>query len=272
MNEPRRLLEANSPASRLLQSGLRDNPELRAAHKAAVALGLGGAAATAASASAATGAIVAPVAAATGAGASIGIGSVAVKWVFAGFLGGVLSAGGAAVVGEATRHVEPIELPASGPLAPVEHAGAAVNVRGTPAVPPPDTARPAPEVTSQTRDSAEAVRTAGAAAAPRAARAVPAPPAAPRDSGGRLGRDLSRIDETRRALRAGDPKKALAQLDGYERARETSFFDREAMLLRIEALVQQGQRERASALADQYFQRFPGDVHAPRLRALLAPK
>jgi len=277
VSEPTRLLEAGSAASRLLRAGLRDNPDAHSAHKAAVALGLGGAVATAAGASAATGAsaaLAAPAgAAATGAAAtSVGVASLAVKWVLVGFVGGALTAGGATTLGE--RLSAPVEVPAvSQPAAnaavmPVQ----ARALRGVPATPAPEAADPEPVPAPSKPAGEPSVFRSSAAHAPPPAPAAPraeVPAAARRESEGRLGRDLSRIDETRRALRTGDPARALAQLDGYERARETSFFDREAMLLRIEALIQQGQREHASDLANDYFRRFPDDVHAPRLRALL---
>ena len=86
---------------------------------------------------------------------------------------------------------------------------------------------------------------------------------------GALGRDLTQIDATRRALKAGDTKRAGELLDGYELGRQTDFFEREALVLRIETLVQRGQHERAATLASRYFQRFPDDVHAHRIRSLL---
>ncbi len=273
MSEPTRLLEGESAAARLLRAGTRDNPDAHSAHKAAVALGLGGAVATAAGASAATGASAALAAssatAASGvaAGTSVGVASVAAKWVVVGFVGGAVSVGGAATLGErlstpvaaAPASIQPALTVAASPARRPALSGLRATPESNPALEPaPAPASPAPVPTFRS-----------AATLPPAARHAAAPAVAQRDSGGRLGRDLSRIDETRRALRSGDPARALAQLDGYERGRETSFFDREAMLLRIEALIQQGQRGRATQLANDYFRRFPDDVHAPRLRALL---
>jgi hypothetical protein len=121
---------------------------------------------------------------------------------------------------------------------------------------------------------------AGAAAAPRhgqwvgGAKAQPLPNAVSAQgeplNESALGREVERIDSARRALESNDAPGALAELESYDRTRESGVLDREALLLRIEALTRQHKSEQAKALVRQYLQRFPGDSHAPRLRTLLA--
>ena len=86
---------------------------------------------------------------------------------------------------------------------------------------------------------------------------------------GALGREVRQIDSARQALESRDADGALAALDSYERSRVVGVLDREALLLKIEALTQKQDLEQAKTLARQYLQRFPTDAHAPRLRALL---
>jgi outer membrane protein assembly factor BamD (BamD/ComL family) len=75
------------------------------------------------------------------------------------------------------------------------------------------------------------------------------------------------IDAARAALSAGDASGALAELDRYDHVVETHVLDREAAVLRIEALLRRGDDERARALFDRYAARYPGDPHVTRLRA-----
>jgi hypothetical protein len=63
----------------------------------------------------------------------------------------------------------------------------------------------------------------------------------------------------------------MAELDRYDGVSETRILDREARLLRIDALVLNGQRQRAAELAREYLRRFPNDPHSARLRKLIAP-
>jgi hypothetical protein len=86
---------------------------------------------------------------------------------------------------------------------------------------------------------------------------------------GSLARDVARIDSARSALAANDATRALGELDAYERSPRAGVLDREALLLRIDALARQGATDEMRVLALQYLQRFPDDAHAPRVRQLL---
>jgi hypothetical protein len=85
---------------------------------------------------------------------------------------------------------------------------------------------------------------------------------------GQLGREVAMIDRARRALAGHHYAQVLAVLDEYGRASTTGSLDREARVLRIEALRRSGDIEGAERLAAQYLSEFPDDAHGTRLRAL----
>ena len=80
--------------------------------------------------------------------------------------------------------------------------------------------------------------------------------------------ELERIDGARAALASGAAERALTELSEYERIRSTGTLDREAWILRIDALLALGKRGEARELARGYLERFPKDAHATRLREL----
>ena len=149
VSEPKRLLESSSAASRLLRAAVRDNPQPRTAERAALALGLGSAAAGAASAASGAAmaavsgsvAVTAPTAVAAGTaagGAAVGVTSLAAKWVVVGFIGGGLAASGAAsFVGsrptEAPSEQQSFERSSNDrPIAPKNQVSASTPVRKLP--------------------------------------------------------------------------------------------------------------------------------------------
>lgn len=98
---------------------------------------------------------------------------------------------------------------------------------------------------------------------PQASAAKPEPERAPS-----LAVEIATIDRARRALRGQDPRAALSVLDEYQRKVTTRVLETEALLLRIDALVQLGDRRAASALARQVISRQPQGRYADRLREL----
>ena len=78
------------------------------------------------------------------------------------------------------------------------------------------------------------------------------------------------IDAARAALGSHDSSTALSILNRYDAHVRTHVLDREARLLRIDALVQSGDRASAARLAQAYFNDLPNDPHAARLRAISA--
>jgi hypothetical protein len=284
MSEMKRLVESSSsPAARLLRVGLRDAPDPGAAKRAALGLGLGSAAATAASTSAALGAsaaakgsisLLAPAATTTAGASAIGTSAsvlaVVGKWVVIGALGGGLAAQGAATISQAPRErslahrIEParqsFEAFERGSGQPRAVAPIVAEASTAPSAPDIQPAIAEKQAVSSRQDPEHASRR--TVVAPRA-------DAKPAEASGALGHDLGYIEGTRSALATGESRKALSILNAYDRQRVTGFFDREALILRIEALLQQGDRPAALTLASDYFRRFPGDAHTPRLQALL---
>ena len=84
--------------------------------------------------------------------------------------------------------------------------------------------------------------------------------------------EIRRLDRARAALTRGSSESALAELSAYETERKTTVLEREATVLRIDAMLAQGDREGARALARRYVAAHPGDPHARRLRKLLEPE
>ncbi|HEU5074689.1 MAG TPA: hypothetical protein VFU02_10955 [Polyangiaceae bacterium] len=162
------------------------------------------------------------------------------------------------------------------PVAAVEAAGAERSSAEAPAL---SEAHAAPKLAS-TKYGGSAARLEGGAAivpsrAPLAVRAetahgavAPGANTEPQRTGV-LAREVRQIDSARQALESRNADGALAALDTYERSKVVGVLDREALLLKIEALIQKQDLGGAKALARHYVERYPTDTHAPRLRALL---
>lgn len=83
-----------------------------------------------------------------------------------------------------------------------------------------------------------------------------------------LQEEVSKLDRARAALAGGDDAAALRALDDYAASCRTHVLDREATIVRIDALVASGQAARAAELARRYLSRYPDDSHATRLREI----
>ncbi|RYZ07254.1 MAG: hypothetical protein EOO73_12880 [Myxococcales bacterium] len=254
MNGPVRLLESsrNTAARNLLHAGAAERPHAKAVRGAALALGLS---ATAIAGSTAT------AAAATTTVATAGAATVALKSLAVGTLIGLTLAGSATL--------------ASHLAAPAERASNPAAVRpAVEAESQPAKRLPAPPIRPATSASATAATGTPQRAPQRVvAAAAPVPSAASSarlPDGQSLSREIALIDGARRALTAGDAAAALRELDDHDRRARTGTLDREAQLLRIDALASAGRNDAARALAERYLVSYPNDPHAARLRALLA--
>lgn len=230
----------SSPDSRLgelLRAAADEQPSHALPQKILAGLGTG-LAATGASASASGATASTPVVA--------GGGILAAKWLAVGLVGGLLATAGLDAVTSSTSSAPPAVAPARTSL----------EVQSAVAL-PPVTAQPAPVAEA----AAEAVRIERAAS-------TRAPPAA--DTSSRLREEVRLIDAARAALAVGAAESALRELQTYQRVAETGMLDREARVLRIEALAKVGDLKQARALAEAYSADFPRDAHARRLRALTA--
>jgi hypothetical protein len=101
----------------------------------------------------------------------------------------------------------------------------------------------------------------------------PPPPAMPSASSIPLGAamgEAKKIDEAQTALRAGDPKRALAALESYDRYEREGVLRHEATLLRVEALAGSGRKTDALALAMRSREDPSFAPYRDRLDAILA--
>jgi TolA-binding protein len=257
MSDPRRLLggDASDFEKELLRSWDAEQPSPAARGRVLAAIGVGAGVATAAAAKvgAAAGSSIAPKAAAT-------VGGLAVaKW--AALAIGVLAVGGATV--GYVRHSAQVReqrattvalAPSALPAPPtVDRAVAQADAPDGNAVSPSVRSPLAPPV------PVEATRV---LSSPRTRTAPRAP------SG--LGEQVSALDSARRELAAGDAPSAVRQLDDYEARFPNGALVEEAEVLRVQALLAEGDRAGASRAGDRFLSAHPDSPHAARIRALLA--
>jgi hypothetical protein len=271
MTEPQRLKDkyAGELEGALLRSARGDAPSARSRGRAFAALGVGSAiAAGPAATTAAVGA--------TGAKAVASVGLfAAVKWGGIGLAVGALTVGGIQQVpkmlaGGGDIHMAAASAPTFAATAPSEKIGpgAAPEVPLAPepvevatAVPPsPVVPRAAAPSDPRALPPIDPMRS----SPPGAKAAVPAELLA--ESG--LADEVAALDRARR-LAAGDPDRALALLDEYDRRFPRGDLAPEALVLRIEALVRGGERARAETLARSYLQSHPRSPHAKRIRTIV---
>ena len=84
-----------------------------------------------------------------------------------------------------------------------------------------------------------------------------------------LGEQVGAIDRAESALTAGDAAEAIRRIDEYDARFPMGVLAQEATTLRIEALVAQGKRDAATALARQFLTSHPTTPHATRIRLVL---
>jgi type IV secretory pathway VirB10-like protein len=236
---PDDLPEWSAEERALWNSALDDRPPSRSLSAALQAVGVGSAITTAAS----------------GAGAGVvakaGTGLVLFKWGAVVGLAGAVAVGGGVV---AQRTSAPAEKPQ--PLATAAAPRAAE--RETPRVEEP---RPEPESAEKARAPQPAARAPGSNGRASTAARSSATAASQPD----IAEEIQNIDSARALIRQGRTKEALAALD---RGKSKSLGV-EATVLRIEALMRQGDRARATALANSFLAAHPKSPYAARIRTLL---
>jgi hypothetical protein len=79
------------------------------------------------------------------------------------------------------------------------------------------------------------------------------------------------LSRARVALGGRDPVRALSELRQYEITRRTHVLDEEALMLRLEALLQLGQAPQARDLARKHLAGHPASAHRARLREIAEP-
>ncbi len=92
--------------------------------------------------------------------------------------------------------------------------------------------------------------------------------AAHADTSTSLAAEIALLDAARRAREAGDFEGALALLDRYHREHPHGELRRESDVLKLETLVERGDREEATRLGRHFLETFPNDPHVAHVRTL----
>jgi hypothetical protein len=94
-------------------------------------------------------------------------------------------------------------------------------------------------------------------------------PQAPASRGATLTEELGALDRARLALAGGDPRRALDELDAYDRRFPVGRLQLEAEVIRIDALAKVGRKDAARQHAEAFLRRHPNSVLTTRVRAHL---
>ena len=249
MSEPRRLLdEGGSELERsLLRSARDDAPAPNARRKTMVALALAGGVGVTATTATST--------AATALGTT---GTTALlKWIGMGVIAGLVTVGAVAVVPAQRGETQAL-------VASKGNAAKAASLE----------AQTASAVAAAASTAVEAPAPSAAEVAAPVAEAVPSATAAPHASAKAvekpsLADEVASLDAAREALGSGNAGGALRALDDHDRRFAGGALGPEALVLRIQALVQRGDRASASRLGEAYLAAHPRSPHANRVRSLL---
>jgi outer membrane protein assembly factor BamD (BamD/ComL family) len=84
-----------------------------------------------------------------------------------------------------------------------------------------------------------------------------------------ISEQIRMLDAAKRALRRGDPARALRELNSYQQRFPAGGLAQEATVLRIRALAQAGDRETAARMARRFAARHPRSPHVECLTHLL---
>jgi hypothetical protein len=115
--------------------------------------------------------------------------------------------------------------------------------------------------------------TASHGASPTASESTPAEATrteAPTAPAAMLSEELGALDRARLSLSNGDARRALDELDGYDRRFPEGRLQLEAEVMRIDAFAKVGRKDVARQHADAFLRRHPTSVLATRVRAHLA--
>jgi hypothetical protein len=270
MSDPKRLFDdgADDLGKALLRAGKTLDEEQARDRKLAL-LGAAGAAAAAAAAtpSAAKGALHL-------------VSAAALKWLGVGLLAAAVAAGGAAFFARSAPETAGRPEAAGGDAPPDtrKEASNTVNLEGNaaqlePSGGPqsPDTgAAPAPTDGDPTGPRARIA--APSREAPHVEPKAPQSPAerasAASSPGESLSDEVAALKKAREALAAGRPKKALTELNIYDKRFRGGRLALEAEVLRIEALAQSGEGKAAAARAASFLAAHPSSPYAHRIRTI----
>jgi hypothetical protein len=245
MSDPRRLLDAgNDMEVALLESAHDDRPSPHARRRTIVALGLGGSIVGAS----------ATISSATAAASTTGLGVF--KWIVFGVVSGLVTAGGSHLV------MQGHEAPAKPAMA----------VKGPTLIAPRVRREIEAAISPASAPTKEVAPVEMAAPPARLGPAPPRPPASPssKASATTLAQEVASLDSAREALSTGDSGKAIEALDRHEKQFKSGALSPEVEVLRMEALLQRGDRAGAAGAANAFLAAHPTSPHANRVRSILA--
>jgi hypothetical protein len=84
--------------------------------------------------------------------------------------------------------------------------------------------------------------------------------------------EVAMVAEARQAEAQGDPGRALLLLDAYDQRFPSGSLQRESTTLRIEALVEQGNRSAAEKIAARFLASHPSSLDARNIHRALDPE
>jgi hypothetical protein len=84
-----------------------------------------------------------------------------------------------------------------------------------------------------------------------------------------LAQQIAAVDRARASLDTGDTQRARRLVDAYETEYPGGAFTQEAEVVRIDALVREGNRADADRVGKRFLGAYPKSPHATRVRALL---
>jgi len=260
MNEPKRWLDdgASEVIGRLLRAASDERPSATAVERAVagVAVGAGVTAAAVGSASASM------VAAAKGAPLASGI---FLKWTL---LASLVTLGAGGLVTSLSSPgpdsmATPASLPSGKADAPPSNARTAV---------PPE--QPVVQDTGGAQNIALSAQRGPGGEGPRPSGSAKEPTTPVEETAvvdvELLARETELVDRARAELAAGQAGPALAILDEYQAQFPRPRYAPEALYLRMEALLAQGNRQAAKQLAKRLASSYPQSPHAARAEALLS--
>jgi hypothetical protein len=120
--------------------------------------------------------------------------------------------------------------------------------------------QPAPPVDAPAHRAIASTPIAPETSAPEAAQA-------PANRQATLSDELGALDRARLALAGGDARRALDELDTYDRRFPAGRLQLEAEVLRIDALAKVGRKDAARQHAEAFLRRHPNSVLTTRVRA-----
>lgn len=143
-----------------------------------------------------------------------------------------------------------------------EQVPSATAAPSSPPSSPPSTVQKSESIASQVAEGSSGGQAWGGGGAS-------GPPTVPSAAATPLSSEIRLLDEARASLTAHDPDNALVALDRYATVFPAGVFTPESRVLRVEALLQKGDRAAAVKLASALLGHDPGGPYAERVRKMI---